>query len=768
MNFSFYALCSAVVFCLNIGISLAQPNHQPMPMYTTDPCNRVGHATTPIPLSNAGGGYMEATVGGLEVLGNTHFIIQNVGSLDGYDIVINKKNATTGATLATARYNIGVQLTLGFNNSRVWGSWLNASLNRLYIVGNSGSDSYVMCLSTTTLNPVAGFGTNGVFIVESNAIGSGIVGTGVSNNFVVLSDKSDGSISMKEYTSSLTSVMNGTISIPAFTLKTSRASLKRGPNGRYYFCGSSINTSNVESPMLWDVYRNTGVNMYTINNSTQPTMSEVGTGAWRDFDFFIDATPTSPLIYQCDIIAVGNKTTDTGIYARYIINNSVNYYTADPSFTNQPGVPGISSAVNNSATDIRFTKCRVDANGYATVMGWHINTNSEGIRLGYLNPNGTTYTATYLTPNPGGCTIIHKGTGLLKDANGDFLISGCSTSDGYTAIKLSNSNCMPAFNLNGSSGTICQGVNGYINPNISTSNCSMRVEKITGSGNVTLYNGNPIALIVTPTATTTYIVTITNNYTGCSSTQQLTITVLPNNPAFSMSYNTTSPSYYQMWGMATDVGANSYAGFGFSWIVEEIDANNNTVFTFNNPSCWWYPLTQANNFRGVDCILNNYSGNQTIANCNVPTIGKFRYGRRYRITRGTWNSTCSWQTSSVIVQKFFIGLNGAVPVGDPAEITETPEHVRQMIAEMANAEFGLTAAAFSVFPNPNNGIFNVVCEGATGAEYEVYDMRGNLVRTIPALDGLEQEIDLSDLGKGVYYIQAEQLGERQVQKLVIQ
>jgi len=70
----------------------------------------------------------------------------------------------------------------------------------------------------------------------------------------------------------------------------------------------------------------------------------------------------------------------------------------------------------------------------------------------------------------------------------------------------------------------------------------------------------------------------------------------------------------------------------------------------------------------------------------------------------------------------------------------------------------------SVFPNPSEGAVNVIAESPV--QLSVYSLSGIMVRQYD-LHSTTQTIDLSDLAKGIYLIQADFNGLRHIEKLVI-
>jgi hypothetical protein len=368
-------LTACALFLTSLA-ALAQPLHQPIPNYTNDPYNRTGHGSNMV--ANAIGGFMDNTIGGIAANGNVHYLAQNVYENPNYnEILLEKKNATNGTLIANTQLNTGIHRSLAATQDMVRGLLLDPALNRAYLCGSSGSDAFILCYDMNTLAIVSSFGTNGLYILP-NAEAVGMVLTGVGNNFLVALNLGT-TVQLNEYTSSLAPVLSGTISLSTFNCSASPYSLKKAPNGHFFIAGSAISTSNSESPMIWDCTR-IGSWGYVVTNSTNPSVTNVGTGSFHDFDFYVNPSPPNPTGYLFDLVAVGNTpgfSNTQGIYARYIVTTAPNFYTPDAGYKNQATLPGLATPANTSSGPIRFTRCVYGANGYVTVLGYYHNTNSD-------------------------------------------------------------------------------------------------------------------------------------------------------------------------------------------------------------------------------------------------------------------------------------------------------------------------------------------------------------------------------------------------------
>jgi hypothetical protein len=79
---------------------------------------------------------------------------------------------------------------------------------------------------------------------------------------------------------------------------------------------------------------------------------------------------------------------------------------------------------------------------------------------------------------------------------------------------------------------------------------------------------------------------------------------------------------------------------------------------------------------------------------------------------------------------------------------------------------------FSVYPNPSNGLFTITMNTNTDDDYNltIRDIQGKEVYTeLISVNGeYRRDLDLSDLAKGVYYLQIQDGENSKVEKLIIQ
>lgn len=321
-------------------------------------------------------------------------------------------------------------------------------------------------------------------------------------------------------------------------------------------------------------------------------------------------------------------------------------------------------------------------------------------------------------------------------------------------IHVFNYVCKPPVNA-GADQTICQGECATIGTNLLT---KFVFYNWTANGTAV---GSGSNISVCPTATTTYTLTAANYITGCSSTDQVVVSVLPNEPRFNIATNTSNNNYYTVTGTPIIMNANSVAGFGQYWSVEELDANGNSLFNIQNPNVWW-PYPASCTFTGFDDYTFNYSGSSNTLP-GSPAAGRFLYNRTYRITRGTWNNNCSWNAYAYILTT----VKGANEDGGYQVVVQETKapNFRPFMQEATEND------AWSISPNPSTGIFTVASEsqGTKQTVFEVFDLFGKKVVSKVAEAGTTfLSLDLSQNGKGVYILHVITEGVTKAHKIVVE
>lgn len=232
----------------------------------------------------------------------------------------------------------------------------------------------------------------------------------------------------------------------------------------------------------------------------------------------------------------------------------------------------------------------------------------------------------------------------------------CPSPTTATATKIIYINCKPAPVISGNT-TICYRGSTTLCANYQN-NSQYTVEWFYHVGTMAM-DVDAQCITVSPTANTTYTLSVTDNVTGCRGTVSIPVTVARNNPDFTYQTSYTSPNnYFTVSATPVTPYTNGVAGFGDLWVVAQLDALGNIIPGTDtsttstgipqNPTCWWvYPA--PNTFKGFDGTNTIKIDDVTCLPIPIPSQGKFVNGGTYRITHGIWNNFCPWaQTSHTV------------------------------------------------------------------------------------------------------------------------
>jgi hypothetical protein len=148
-------------------------------------------------------------------------------------------------------------------------------------------------------------------------------------------------------------------------------------------------------------------------------------------------------------------------------------------------------------------------------------------------------------------------------------------------------------------------------------------------------------------------------------------------------------------------------------------------------------------YNGVDTLVIGTSGNTDVAETMLQDID----GTQPNGNPGDWYYTT---TAPMVRLNFDPNATGPTP---PASVNE--------IVNQAN---------FNVYPNPNNGIFNIsISNSVENQTIEIKNIIGQIVYSETASNSSINTIDLSDLDKGVYTVSlVSESGISTAKKIIIQ
>lgn len=327
--------------------------------------------------------------------------------------------------------------------------------------------------------------------------------------------------------------------------------------------------------------------------------------------------------------------------------------------------------------------------------------------------------------------------------------------DWDTDIKFIKINPTPVANA-GIDKTICQG------ECVTIGTTGSLLNTYSWSNNNGVIVGTTSQITVCPNSTTTYKLKVSNKY-GCNTQDQVVVNVVSNNPDFTITTPITGSNTFNIFANPVVTNANTVAGFGDMYMVEELDANNNAIASasvYSNPSCWWvYPNSQK--FRA-------YVGSSSV-NCFLTMNGVFSTSKVYRITRGTWNSYCDWQSVSKIVR---MSSRMSITEGGEGQFTiieddNAPDFSHLKNHAASSETISIPSNEINIYPNPTSGKFNIEFGNSSSGKVTVFDALGKVVseNNITANSG-NLNLNLSDYPAGIYFVKVN-AGEEIIMKKLI-
>lgn len=130
-------------------------------------------------------------------------------------------------------------------------------------------------------------------------------------------------------------------------------------------------------------------------------------------------------------------------------------------------------------------------------------------------------------------------------------------------------------------------------------------------------------------------------------------------------------------------------------------------------------------------------------------------------------TTYEWQIKSVCEYAPLSSGNKWMPA--QTFTTETMSNLSQTLRMKVDEE--LEEVSIDLFPNPNNGVFNLVIDQDKQYDIEIIDIRGQLVyskRAVEFISNRSQRIDVQYLVKGVYFLKLESDSDQKIEKIMIQ
>jgi len=377
----------------------------------------------------------------------------------------------------------------------------------------------------------------------------------------------------------------------------------------------------------------------------------------------------------------------------------------------------------------------------------------------WWSPWGTGTPGAYTLPaaTSGGPTIVCGKYYRVKLAVQNACVVWAETT------KIIYINCLPSFKLKGSTSKICTGDIALLNASMnagSTSTYTLNWTPISPAGPA-IYNGPMASVTASPTVPTTYLCTVTDNATGCSSTATWYVNILNNDPSFSLFVNTVPATYFTVALTANDPYGYSNSGFYYSLIVEELNGSGTPYYQDYGTDCWWNYPAASETFQGYVSTGTGTFTQSPWGACPAPA-GQFLYNHTYRITRGVWNDQCAYRQFSMIISTVKSGN------GHTVEVTEDPNAPDYSAVSLANTinQKGL-AKTVSIYPNPSIGLYTIELTNNNNASIEIYNVLGKQVKSIQQTDA-KTTVDLTGFPKGVYLVNILSNGEQTIEKIILE
>lgn len=525
---------------------------------------------------------------------------------------------------------------------------------------------------------------------------------------------------------------------------------------------------------------NSGINVPSLNTNYYVRMQRTDYGSGV-ISVFSDAAMTihvagSP---QCFSITPGSAIADLkyvqhGVVATGYCKRTLSMEIDDLKLYNGESPCPLQLTPSFTTNSIVCSGNSVSVNGSASTSGTSIPINDHVwlVQESDVNGNAISTAPTWWSPffagSPGVYTIPSFATGGPNMICGKYYkISLALQNCGNiwaTTFRVVYIGCPPSFKFKGSTSTICTGDAASLIATMnagSTSTYNVNWTPISPAG-PTIYNGPLASVSVSPTVPTTYLCTVTDNVTGCSSTATWYVNVINNDPVFSWSVNTVPATYFTMAISPNDPNGYNNTGFYYSYLVEELDGFGIPYYQNTGTNCWWNYPTNVETFQGY---VSTGTGTYTQAPwwpVTCPTAGQFLYNHTYRITRGVWNDQCAYRQFSVIITTVKSGNGHTVEV---VEDPNAPDYSAASMASLINQK--AIENAIAIYPNPSNGLYNVELSNETTASIEVYNVLGKLVQSIPQADS-KTMIDLTGFPKGVYLVNIFSNGEQTSKKIILE
>lgn len=456
------------------------------------------------------------------------------------------------------------------------------------------------------------------------------------------------------------------------------------------------NTLTITTPMLGTFRELNFISPQTVFGSTSYIigMAQMAVGTSTYFPFGAQASPyVLPTTYVTTALAGGPTTPLTQNFGFFGIE-AIFTHTANATIVPTP----TTLCVGNSLT--------LTANGPVTSYTWSTGSNASSIAV---------------TP---ASAIVYS----LTTSNAIGCISRASVSV----------NALPTLTMYANSNTVCAG--GTATLYVASPNASFNWNT----------DSTTFSTIESPTTTTTYSVTVTNQL-GCQNTGVITVSVVL--PAFSVSSNT-----YVCQGSSITLTASSTNQLNYQWStgwgtsILVVSPTTNTVYSVTAGDQNGCTATKSISV-AVNPLPNVLATAPTTMICrNEPLTLTANGANTY-----TWNTAATG--SNVVITPTLTGnFTYSVTGTDGYNCSNTASILIRVNACIGLLETTLNENTLSVFPNPCQTKFTVSTTNySENSDIQLFNSNGQLILK-KELDGLSCNIPVENLAPGMYLLQLSKNG----------
>ena len=292
---------------------------------------------------------------------------------------------------------------------------------------------------------------------------------------------------------------------------------------------------------------------------------------------------------------------------------------------------------------------------------------------------------------------------------------------------------------------------------------------VTGANTYSWNTGSTSSITaINPTTTTIYTVTGTNSNTGCKTTE--TVMVVTFQPTLVV---TTATSVC----IGTSVTLNASGAVSYTWNTGVVGSGNNSTISVGPSVYTTYSVTATTSSIVAGYVLNCLASNTIGVTVNQnPTITATCI--RTLICRGETTSltangafTYNWlapiqTTGSIVAVSPYSTTNYTMIGTDANGCKDTTSIQIKVSACVGVGELNNLSELIKVYPNPNNGEFEITSKGIE-IELKIINDLGQLVKIINLNKINNYEIKVNELSNGVYFVVGQNKTTNINQKIII-